>query len=154
MPKILPVVAALAMLPHAALAQAITAQAPDSVAKALQDAGFKAERGKDNGGDPMITSASSGKTFVILFFGCEKNLNCTSIQFYTGFRGVKVDLQKINAWNEDKRFGRAAIDGEGDPVVRMDVNLDLGGISAPLFKDHIDVWTVVMDRFADHIGAR
>lgn len=145
---------AILFMPCAASAQAVVAKDPLSVARALQNAGYKAEMGKDNGGDPLINSGHSGKGFVILFFGCEKNANCTSIQFYTGFRNIGADLAKVNRWNDDRRFGRASIDAEGDPVVRMDVDLDFGGMSAALFKDHIDIWAVVMDKFADHVGAR
>ena len=36
------------------------AQNPDSVVKALQKAGFRAELNKDSAGDPMIESAASG----------------------------------------------------------------------------------------------
>lgn len=148
------IAALLVAAPMAANAQMVTAQNPQSVAKALQDAGYKAEISKDNGGDPMISSGSSGKKFIILFFGCEKNIKCTSIQFYTGFSGPKAELAKINDWNEERRFGRASIDKEGDPVIRMDVDIDFGGMSTPLFKDHIDIWAVVVDKFATHIGAK
>ena len=133
-------------------AQAITAQNPQSVAKALQDAGYKAELGKDNDGDPLISSASSGKKFIILFFGCKDNLNCTSIMFYTGFRGSAADLALVNQWNEERRFGRAAIDKENDPVVRFDVNIDFDGMSPKLFNDHIEIWIEVMDKFSAHVS--
>lgn len=143
--------AILAMTPSAVAAQMVTAQNPQSVAKVLQDAGYKAQMSKDNGGDPMITSGHSGKTFVVLFFGCEKNVKCTSIQFYTGYTGTKADPAKVNAWNDERRFGRGSIDKDGDLVVRMDVDLDMGGMSAALFKDHVDIWAVVMDKFAAQV---
>jgi Putative bacterial sensory transduction regulator len=139
--------------PAGASAQNVVAQNPQSVVNALQDAGCKAQLGKDNGGDPMITSATSGKNFLILFFGCTKGAACTSIQFYTGFNKTDADLAKVNEWNEGKRFGRAAIDKDGDPVIRMDVDIDLGGISPALFKDHIAIWVVVVNKFAALVGA-
>jgi Putative bacterial sensory transduction regulator len=140
--------------PAVAKIEMITAQNPQSVVKALQDAGYRAEVTKDGDGDPLINSSTSGYNFGIYFFGCEKNVSCTSIQFFAGFAKTGADLAKVNKWNNEKRFGRAALDKDGGPVIRMDVDLDFGGMSAPLFKDHLNFWDAVMSRFAEEMSSK
>ena len=138
-----------------AQAQMVTAQNPASVVEALQSAGYRAELTTDKSGDPMIRSTSSGTGFTLFFYGCDKNRSCKTVQFFTGYTDAKVtDLAAINTWNKDKRFGRAYIDGEGDPCVEMDVDLDDGGMSRALFVDNVEFWVRVMADFEKMIYAR
>lgn len=136
----------LAALP--AQAQMVTSANPEGVAAVLRDRGYKAELTTDKQGDPLIKSAANGYTFAILFFGCENHKACTSVQFYAGFTRKGLPVDKINEWNRTKRFGRAYIDGIGDPVVKMDVNLEPGGMPASLFADTIDLWDSLVGAFA------
>jgi hypothetical protein len=139
----------------AAQAQMVTAQNPASVVEALQSAGYQAELTKDKSGDPMIRSNSSGTSFAVLFYGCDKNVQCKSVQFYSGYSDAKVkDLAAMNKWNIDMRFGRAYIDNENDPCVVLDVNLDDGGMSRGLFVDNLEYWVAIMAGFEKVIYAR
>jgi hypothetical protein len=136
-------------------AQTVTAKDPQSVAKAMQEAGFQAKLETDRTGDPMIVSAASGSSFWVYFYNCTKNKDCQTIQFQTSYDTDKEkapSLEKVNEWNVTKRFTAAYLDKDGDPGLSMDVNLDFGGISPALFKDNLTVWTGLMASYEEHIG--
>lgn len=138
-----------------ALAQQVTAKDPQSVARALVASGYRAEMKKDGEGDPMIMSASSGTKFGVSFYNCTNHANCATVQFHAGFDtdpGKAPSLEKINAWNRTQRFGRAYLDNEGDPVIEMDIDLDDGGMSQPLFLDNLEFWVSVLAQFEKEIG--
>ena len=147
--------AAATLLAVPAAAQNVRASDPQTIVQALHGAGFKAELGKDGEGDPMIVSASSGSEFRVIFYGCTANKNCATIQFVSGYEvKTPVTLARINEWNKTKRFARAVLDGEGDPIILMDVDLDDGGLSRPLFIDNIEFWASVLGDFERFIGYR
>ena len=138
-----------------ALAQQVTAKDPESIARALVASGYRAEMKKDGEGDPMIMSASSGTKFGVFFYNCTNHANCATVQFHAGFDtdpGKAPSLEKINAWNRTQRFGRAYLDNEGDPVIEMDIDLDDGGMSQPLFLDNLEFWVSVLAQFEKEIG--
>jgi hypothetical protein len=135
-----------------AFAQNVTADPPKLVA-VLQAAGYQAELGKDNTGDPMITSAAAGSKFVVLFYNCTNHAACQTIQFQTAWAmKTKPTLAAINEWNHGNRFGRAYLDKEGDPGIMMDVNLDKGGMSPGLFRDNLEVWAAVLGNFKKQVA--
>lgn len=136
-------------------AQMVKGQDPGTVVAALQEAGYAAKLGKDKLGDPMITSGASGTPFQIYFYNCTNNQNCATIQFNSGYDiKDRVSLERINEWNQKQRFGRAYLDKENDPILQMDLDLDDGGISRPLFIDNVEFWTSVLAGFERHIGYR
>ena len=136
----------------AAQAQMVSGQNPQSVVNALQNAGYKAELTKDATGDPLIRSSSGGTNFAIFFFGCTKNVQCATIQFFAGYTDKKPTLSLMNDWNSKKRFGRAYIADSGAARIEMDVDLDDGGMSAKLFEDNVEFWVVTMSAFEKHIA--
>lgn len=139
--------AALLIGTSPALAQNITADPPRLVA-AIRTAGYGAELGKDNTGDPMITSSAADTKFVVLFYNCTDHAACSAIQFQTAWAMKdKPALTTVNEWNHGNRFGRAYIDKEGDPGIMMDLNLDKGGMPPALFRDNLDVWVSVLSSF-------
>jgi hypothetical protein len=136
-------------------AQMVRAQDPQTVVKALQDAGYKATLGADKVGDPMITSGASGTTFQIFFYNCTGNKECATVTFHAGYDlKATPGLARINEWNRTKRFGRAYLDKEEDPILEMDVDLDDGGVSPMLFTDNIEFWVSVVSDFEKFIGHR
>lgn len=149
--------AAAALASHAvpAAAQMVRAQDPQSLVQALQGAGYAADLGTDRIGDPMITSGVSGTTFQIFFYNCTDHRNCATVQFHSGYKAkTPVDLTKLNEWNRTKRFGRAFLDKENDPILEMDLDLDDGGLSRALFIDNIEFWASVLGDFERYIGYR
>lgn len=150
---LLAALAASFLFAGAAQAQMVRAQDPASVARTLQGMGYRAEMTKDDSGDPLIKSSSGGSNFAIFFFGCTKNVDCRTIQFFAGYTDRKPSLERINEWNMNKRFGRAYISSSGSARVEMDVDLDDGGISPKLFEDNVEFWVLLMGQFEKHIGA-
>lgn len=138
-----------------AQAQMVRAQDPDSLVEALQDGGYAAQLGTDKVGDPMITSGAGGTTFQIFFYNCTDHRECATVTFHSGYDLTSgPSLEQINAWNRGKRFGRAYLDDENDPILEMDVDLDDGGVSRLLFIDNIEFWASVLGDFERHIGYR
>ena len=137
----------------AAAQQMVRAQDPGSVVQALRNAGYRADLGTDRVGDPMINSAYNGSSFEIFFYNCTNNTECATVQFHSGYDfNQSPGLQLINEWNKSQRFGRAYLDGEDDPILEMDVDLDDGGLSPLLFIDNVEFWTSVLGKFETHIG--
>jgi hypothetical protein len=138
-----------------AQAQMVKGQDPATLVKALQKEGYAAKLGVDKVGDPLITSGVSGTTFQIYFYNCTNNKNCATVTFHSGYDlKSNVGYEKINEWNRGKRFGRAYLDKEDDPILEMDVDLDDGGMSQALFIDNIQFWASVLVEFEKHIGYR
>jgi Putative bacterial sensory transduction regulator len=117
----------------------VCASKPDTVVKALQDAGYRAKLGKDKDGDPMIESAANGYNFDIYFFGCEGAKDCDSLEFTAGFTAEpRFTAKFINDWNRANRFGYAFLADDGDFTMRYDVSTMPGGLPDKNFADVID----------------
>jgi Putative bacterial sensory transduction regulator len=150
--KKLVLAAAMMVLPGIAQAQMVRAESPQSVVSALQGMGYQAKLTTDGTGDPKIESAANGSKFVIFFYGCTKNANCTTLQFYAGWSGGGMSIDQANKWNVDKRFSRALVDKDGDPVIKQDLDTDDGGLSLKLFEDNVEFWVAVQAQFKTYIG--
>jgi hypothetical protein len=102
-------------------------------------------------GDPKISGKIEGVTYHVYFMNCTDNENCEDLNFYAGFLDNKQTLDAINAWNRDKRFGKAYLDADLDAVVEFDVNLEHG-----VTRDNLDaafsVWALVLKQFTAYIG--
>ena len=133
-------------------AQTVTASDPTSIVRALQSAGYKAKLGKDSIGDPEIESASAGSRYFINFYGCTNNRACATVTFVAGWKDTKTTMARINDWNRDKRFSRAYIDKEGDPIMEFDLDLDDGGMSQALFVDNVEFWDASVGAFKAYIS--
>jgi len=127
----------------------ICASAPDTVAKAVQTAGYKAKLGKDDGGDPKIDSAAAGYDFQIYFYDCENHVQCGSIQFVITFtREGYEDATLAEQWNESSRMGKAYLEKDGSLTVRHDIST-VGGINQKNFEDTINWWSTVLGDVAE-----
>lgn len=102
---------------------------------------------------PAIRGRIDGTAFSVFFYGCdESDANCTSISFSAGWSMAGVDVEAVNAWNRDKRFGRGYIDDVGEPILEMDVNL-FGSVTVENLDDTIDWWRVVLADFEANVIA-
>jgi hypothetical protein len=136
-----------------ATAAEVQAQDPQSVAGAMQQAGYRAQMDTDDTGDPLIRSAANGSDFLVFFYNCTDNTDCRTIQFYAGYSEPNTaTLETMNAWNKDNRFGRAYLGDDGIARIEMDVDLDDGGLTQGLFEDNLEYWITVMARFEDYVG--
>ena len=117
----------------------VCASAPETVAKALQNAGFRAKITTDKVGDPKIESAAGGYNFDVLFFGCEAHLKCESLEFSMGLTtDARYTAELANDWNKDKRFGAASVNDKKEFWLQYDVTTLGGGLPAKNFADVID----------------
>ncbi len=85
-----------------------------------------------------------------MFYGCEKGENCDDIQFIASWSDIEISLQDVNEWNSKKRFGKAYLDSEGDPVLEISINTDYG-ISKKNLEDSFDWWTIAIKGFKKDI---
>ena len=83
--------------------------------------------------------------FKTLLFNKGKNL-----QFYASFK-KKATLGRVNDWNAGKRYTRAYIDKDGDPVLEADLDLE-GGVSYGAVAEFFKTWVTSVKLFAQHIG--
>ncbi len=160
---------ALLTLPQAAAAQTAGAQAAgaqaagaqvlvdatevQSIAAIAREYGT-AEVDKDTVGDPMLSGEMEGLSYLVFFYGCTEGADCQSIQFYTYWTNPgDVEIDTINAWNRDKRFAKAYLDDDGDPVLEMNVNL-FAGVTRTNLSDTFEWWLVLMDLFEEYIGLK
>ena len=136
-----------------AAAQSVSASDPASMTQVLQSFGYRAELGTDNGGDPKISSSSGGANFSIFFYGCTNGTNCDAISFSAAFDldpGSNVAL--MNDWNVKKRYTKAYLDDEQDPVIDMDIFLGDGGVTIENFRFWVDTWERAVGDFKTHIN--
>lgn len=148
------VLAALASLSLAAQADAqVRSSDPQSVARALKDAGYKSELTKDGEGDPIIRSVASGYKFTIFFLNCEAHRNCGDIQFYIGWTN-KLSPERANVWNSKHRFARAYSDGQGEAALEYDVNFEDQAIPDALFRKDLELWDMLVGRFATFVDEK
>jgi hypothetical protein len=113
-----------------------------------------AEMQTTKSGDPQIVGRINDTRYILFFEGCKENQNCKNVQFYAGWNlspQNKVAQDRINEWNRTKRWGKAYIDKEGDPVIELDVNL-FGGVSRTNFDDTYDWWKLILTEFKGYIG--
>lgn len=127
----------------------------EQIAALLKAEGHSAKISADGAGDRMIESQHSDRNYRIFFYGCGEGIvadRCTSVQFYIAFtRGKPFPAERIAEWNRNWRFGRAYLDGEQDPAIEMDLNLDAGGMAKALFLDTLDIWFEVLDGFDEFV---
>lgn len=136
----------------AAQADSVVASDPDDIVTIIQNMGYKASLETDAEGDPKIQSSAAGSTFQIYFYGCTDNAECRSVQFSSGYDLTNgTNAAVMNDWNRRKRFGRAFIDDEGDPWIKLDLNLDEGGTTIGNFQDTFEVWELLLGQFEEHI---
>lgn len=140
----------LAALTSPAMARNVVAD-PDQIAAVMQKSGYRAEILEGASNTRYIRSGVSGKTFLVLMFGCDDDgKNCKTIQLYAGFKSdTPPSLEQMNTYAAKKRWGRVYLDDDRDPVVEMDIDLEDGGISEELFVDNLEYWDVVMGNFAE-----
>lgn len=127
---------------------------PSTVAAALQDRGYRAEMSEDGAGDPMIISADGGITFAIVFYGCEDNSNCKTLQLAAtyGFdEGKQPSAGALHDFDRGHRFTRTYLDEEGDPWIEMDIQVKDGPIERAEFDEALDIFLSNNNRFMDAI---
>ncbi|NRT57212.1 YbjN domain-containing protein [Sphaerotilus uruguayifluvii] len=129
----------------------VTAKFPQTIFQIARGYG-SAELSKDASGDPRIIGRINGIKYGIYFYGCTNGENCVDIQFLSSWSGASVSQSDMNDWNRTRRFGKAYLDREGDPVLEMSVNLDQGVTKENLEKT-FEWWSRITTQFKkDKLG--
>ena len=110
-----------------------------------------AELGKDAAGDPKITGRIDGTAYTIFFYGCVESKDCDDIQFSAVWDGGgRFSLDEMNEWNKTKRYGKAYLDDDRDPVIEMTVNVD-HGVSKSNLDDSFNWWKIALKAFKKEV---
>jgi hypothetical protein len=129
----------------------VSAEDPEELASVIQALGFQAKLEKDNVGDPVIRSSSSGVDFSIYFYDCKSNKRCQSLHFTAGYDLTDgTSLEAMQQWNADKRFASAYVDDENDPFLQMDLNTE-GGVTRENFEKSFELWQSLKGEFEEYI---
>lgn len=94
-------------------------------------------------GNVLVTS--NGSKILFLIAG-------QTVQAYFGLSGTSANVNTVNDWNKSKRFSRAYIDGDGDPCVELDYDLE-GGVSDDSIKVWFDTVTAVVKSFRTAVSS-
>lgn len=119
----------------------LSAADPATIARYLQQLGYRANLTRDREGDPMIETGMAGRNVSILFYNCTGGARCEDIQFDLGIgTRTKLSLADVNRFNLERRFVRLYLDDEQDPILEQDVSMLAPGISAAAFRDTVQVF--------------
>lgn len=121
------------------------------VAEVLQSVGYRAELTEDGVGDPLVLTTMSGVNVQIFFYNCTDEGRCEDLQFSAGFDlpdGVEQSV--MDDWNRNKRFGRAHLDEENDPYLKVDLQVGPGG-TPELIAGYVTTMEAVIAGFTEHI---
>jgi len=132
-----------------ALAQTIDGSAVDDILSLARGYGAATMETQDNG-QPRLSGKVGNVPYQVFFLNCDSG-TCEDLNFYAGFAGVKPTMDSMNAWNRDKRFGRAYLDSDLDAVIEYDINLEYG-VERENLNAAFGVWSLVLGQFADYVG--
>jgi hypothetical protein len=144
------VLVAIAAVPAAA--ECLSDFSPASIAAELADAGYKADIGATDQGQPLIETGMQGSKVTIFLFGCAEGAGCTGLTLRTGFNlEPGMTYERINQWNYDNRLSRAFLDNEMDPYIEGDITF-VGGISHENLLAGVSGFESQLAAFKDFIG--
>jgi len=141
-------VATALMVPQIGHAQQIVASDVLSVANFFLGEGAKPQLSTDKYGDPKIRVKYQGSEFVVYYYGCTDGVDCSSIQFYSGYQTEgRVSEAVVNKWNNDKRYIKAYISESGSARIEQDIFLGDQGMAIDDFRTVLDTWVRLMGKF-------
>lgn len=114
------------------------------------------ERDTDGAGDPMwrISITASGLNFSLYVYDDDEDDpdNYESLLARSGFgMSSPPTIWTVNGYNQDKRFSRAFLDEDGDPIIEADLDVQ-GGVTDEIIKRFLLRFMVSVDSFASWIG--
>ena len=152
------IVAVLSATPAGADGTVYNDLAGSEIAELLDAHGYSATLTTDDHGDPLVMGSADGLKFKVFTYDCNNQAprRCRSLQFVSAFslghKPTPDDYVAMNQYNNDRVFGRAFIDTNGDAAVDFVVNLS-GGVLAANLMDDVGTWkTYVLEKFIQHLG--
>ena len=150
--KIIGIAGAMALLAGGANANGLKASNPDGIMEFLKLEGISARLTEDDYGDPNIKNRYYDTNFSIYFYGCSDGKNCSSVQFYSGYKTEgSYTQEQANEWNQRKRFAKAYVSSKGSARIEMDIYMGDGGISEDDFSEMFSIWTRRVSDFEEDI---
>jgi hypothetical protein len=139
---------------------ALSSHDPQTVVAYLQAEGYRAKlnansEGKEQTVGPWIQTSEGGTNITISFLNCKNKKQCEDISFSSAWNfedGKGPAAAPLHQWNADKRFTKAYLDREGDPVLEMDVLFSEGQLDRQTFATALDIFTDAIGKFEDVIG--
>ena len=75
-----------------------------------------------------------------------------TMQLHAAFKlKERVSFSRINEWNKTKRFAKAYLDKDGDPVLEADIELT-GGVTEKNVKEWLKTYVLCLKAFRTHIS--
>ena len=141
----------LALILVPALAQGVrTGITPGEMEALLKAGSYRYER-VEEGGSVYFHLRLAGLMAVLFLQDCREG-SCESLLLYAGFSTDNPpSLELVNEWNREKRFSRAYLDEEGDPVLEADLDL-AGGVADGAIRAFLDLFEENLRAFAAWIG--
>ena len=125
----------------------------EQAARILQDAGYKAEIGKDGAGDPMISTSMGGLNAYLYFYDCEPD-GCGSLKLSVGLDLEEgTSLAVVDAFNREHRYVTAFLDEENDPFLHYDFEV-LHTRHAEHITSQVAIWEDLLYAFTVAVGYR
>ncbi|MSP81897.1 MAG: YbjN domain-containing protein [Alphaproteobacteria bacterium] len=147
---LLPALLLGAVLPAAA--ECLTDVLPQGIAAELAEAGYKADIGTTEDGQPFIETGMQSATVTVFLYDCAEGGNCTGLTMRTGFNlQAGMSYEQINQWNYDNRLSRAFLDNERDPYIEGDITLT-GGLARDDLVAGFSGFESQLADFKDFIG--
>lgn len=145
------VLCGLVSLPLVGFAEAYAGGvAPEEVSEVLVQMGYEVESSVDNQGDPMLHSASEGHPFSVFFYQMEGG-RALSLEFSYALDLETSAGELVATWNREYRFGRAFVDDEGDPFLKMDLDVERGFTPEGL-ENNLERWVSLVGEFYDYFN--
>lgn len=105
----------------------------------LKDAGFT-DAATDEDDDVIV----SMQGYRVLFFVGTYEGKTLSARF--ALAGTQATADTVNTFDSEKRYGRAFLDADGDPVLESDLDL-AGGVTEARVRDYIKTYNELMVHF-------
>jgi hypothetical protein len=117
----------------------------------MQELGYRAELRKAADERPWIRATTAGSSFNVELYDCGSNGNrCASVSIATGLTMKdKPRPDAINEWNAKRRWARAYLDEDGDPILRMDASIE--GVTPGHLRRIFATWNLMLALFKKHI---
>jgi hypothetical protein len=132
--------------------QVVTSLTPGEMEAILREAGYQYELLRKD--DQKVLFVVRKGTLVVaglLLADCQEG-RCYSLSLNLGFGDATgTTLERINAWNREKRFSRAFLDKEGRPVLESDLGLK-DGVTRETIVSFLKTFEVSLSEFAKWIG--
>jgi hypothetical protein len=134
----------LLLLPAAAAADIIEKLDGRQVQAMLAELGFTGS--EIDADDDVIVHMQGYRVLIVV--GSDRG---RSLMARFAIAGTRATLKDMNDWNRDKRYSRAYLDRDGDPVLESDLDLD-GGVTRARVKDFLRTYNEALRLFLQHIG--